>query len=378
MEIPLHHRPQERESLREGLEAGTSILMLAPRRVGKTWLMGKIEEDMAEHGWLCISIDLQGKTKEEEFLRELCQRIEESQGLKTRSVNQLKQRFSQAMASVGEGNLADAVGKIDHREFLETLIESLNGGDKPALILIDELALFIQALIKRDADQAKSLLYHLRKQIHAYPNVRWFLTGSVGLDAIARQHGMEGGILGIDPVPLEPFTVAEAESFVEELFGRMPEKRCFTFTDGAFDHLTGEVGWLSPYHIDQVVKLIRPEGNPRKASVEAVEAAFCRILEPSRRLHFSPWVEHIKKNYPAAETQLMAGILDILCETTKGETEATILTKLQKPLGKAPGGRPFKDALIALKSDAYVTRVGESWRFRSGLLRRFWLEYHRS
>lgn len=374
----LHRRPKERAKLKEMLLSGASILMLAPRRVGKTWLMSRIEEDMTASGWLCISIDLEGMQREDQFLRELCQHIEESKGVKERSLLQLKQRFRQATSSMSDGNLADAVGKIDHREFLETLIESLNAGDQPTLVLIDELALFVQVLSEQDVEQAKSLLYHLRKLMQRYKQVRWFLTGSVGLDAIARHHGMEGSILGVDPFPLDPFTPEEAASFLEELFDRMPEERRFAFETGAFDHLVAEIGWLSPYHIEQVVKLIVPEGDPPKASIDAIEAAFDKILDPHRRIHFSPWVEHIEKNFADEETQRLAAVLDILCEKPEGETEKTIIKGLEELLGYAPSRRQFKDALIALGNDAYLLRDGEHWRFRSGLLRRFWLEYCQS
>ncbi len=378
MALLIHERPQEREDLRAELLQGSSFLVLAPRRVGKTWLMKRLAEDMTEEGWLCITIDLQGKTEEEQFLRELCQKIEETKSLKARVVGQIGQRFRQAAAGWEDGNLADVVGEIDHREFLDALVKSLNEEDRPTLILIDELALFIQALVAQNVDQAKSLLYHLRKLMQAYPNVRWFLTGSVGLDAISRQHGIEGGLLGIELFPLEPFTREEAESFIEEMNAQRRVRKPFSFANGAFDYLIDELGWLSPYYIEHVVKLIRPDGDPPTASRETVESGFARILHPSCRTHFAGWDEHIDKNYPRDEAERMSAIVDMLCDDMAGETETTIMTRLEQMLGQGPSARQLKNALIGLESDAYIHRDGERWRFRSGLLRRFWLEYCQS
>ena len=42
----MFQRPEERRQLRHHLANGASILMLAPRRVGKTWLMHKLVDDM--------------------------------------------------------------------------------------------------------------------------------------------------------------------------------------------------------------------------------------------------------------------------------------------------------------------------------------------
>jgi len=44
------HRDVEIDEIRRLLTAGTSIQMLAPRRVGKTWLMREIEKDLRSRG----------------------------------------------------------------------------------------------------------------------------------------------------------------------------------------------------------------------------------------------------------------------------------------------------------------------------------------
>lgn len=370
-----HQRPEERKALKAEFMRRASVLLLAPRRVGKTWLMGAVKGDMAEAGWLCISIDLQGKDSEEEFLRELCGKVEVTRGLRDRAMAHLESRFKQVLSGASVGNLGDVVGKIDHRELLEALVKLLNDQGQPSLILIDELALFFQSLAKRDPQRAQSLLYHLRGLREAYGNVRWFLTGSVGLDAVSRRHGLEGAILGLEPMPLEPFTAEEANSFVDEVFLRVPALTRFRFAPGALEHFIEELGWLSPYHIEQLLKLIKPVGTPPIAEIEQVDAALGEILSPMRRLHFSPWEEHVKKNFEPNESQLMCRILDILCDHTDGEMEVSILTNIIPGGSTLPTRRQVKNALTALEVDAYLTRDGDRWKFRSGLLRRYWKEY---
>ncbi|MGD0722582.1 MAG: hypothetical protein ABR970_16215, partial [Roseiarcus sp.] len=60
-----HHRIAERGDLARRLAQGRSIQMPAPRRIGKTWLVGRLAEDLRAEGWLCVSIDVQGKRTEQ-------------------------------------------------------------------------------------------------------------------------------------------------------------------------------------------------------------------------------------------------------------------------------------------------------------------------
>ena len=375
MSIRKHQRPNERAALKAEFMRHASVILLAPRRVGKSWLMKRLGEDMAAEGWLCISVDLEGKAREEDFLRELCSKLEETRGLRDRALAHMTGRFRRILSGATDGNLADAIGKVDHREFLDALVKLLDAEERPTLILIDELALFVQALLRDNPEQAHSLLYHLRKLRQEYRNVRWFLTGSIGLDSVSRRHGLEGALLGLETWALEPFTPDEARSFIDEVFERVPALTRFQFNEGAFEHLVDEVGWLSPYHIEQVLQLVRPEGEPPSADVVRIEAALDSLLKPHRRLHFSTWEDHVRKNFESKQSQLMWHILDILCENSSGEGEMAILTRLNGGDVQSATRRAIKDALIALEVDAYLVRVSDRWMFRSGLLRRYWMEY---
>jgi hypothetical protein len=341
--------------------------------------MDAVKADMESAGWLCIHLDVEGMQDEESFLRGLCLEIEKSQDLKTRAFAHITQRFRQLTRAVENGNLAQAVGMINHREFLETLVEALNNEQKKTLILIDEIALFILELAKSDPDGARSLLYHLRKLQQGYHNVTWFLTGSVGLDAVGRRHDMYGAVLGYDVFPLEPFTVEAARSYVEELCAQKLVSQPFDFGDGAFESLVRELGWLSPYHLNQIAKLIEPsvpattQGGRPVATIEDIERAFSKILQPFNRLHFTAWEEHIKKNFPDDAPHMLA-ILNLACANSNGEIEATYLAHVSKS-DPALASRQLKNLLISLANDAYLVNDGQRWRFRSGLLRRYWLEY---
>ena len=375
-----HERREERANLRQRLLSKASILMLAPRRIGKTWLLRRIEEDMAAEGWLCIHVDVEGKRSEDEFLLELCNAIEKKHGLGKRLFAHVQQRFRQLTLGTATGSLHEIVGKIDPRTFLEALVESLEAEPARTLILVDEIALFILELVRRDPAAASALLYHLRKLQQSYPKVQWFLTGSVGLDVVTQRHGMTGALLDYDSFALDPFTPSAARSYVEELCATKVVPEPFALSDAAFDQLVQELGWLSPYYLRQIALLIRPSGTASPltalpvATREDVARAAQQLLSPQRRMHFAAWREHIVKNFEPAETELLWSILDILSETPAGELEETLLTRLEQK-GQKAGVTDLRDALNNLGNDGYLVGEERRWRFQSALLRRFWQEF---
>ncbi len=364
----LHHRLNERAKLVSLLLSGKSVLMLAPRRIGKTWLMDRVKEDLERTGARAIKVEVAGLSTEQEFLVELCKAIENAQELRERVTAQVLQRLKQLSGNIESGSLTQAAGRLGPRQFLETLVQELNKGESKTVLLIDEFALFVQEFAKSDSDAARRLLYLIRKLWQGCGNVVWFLTGSIGLDEIGRRYDMSGALLGIEPVPLEPFSADEALSFFEEL----QEQKIvppFSFADGAFGYFVNELGWLSPYHIEHVLK--RVDVSNGAASVEQIEAAFKRILSPGQRLHFAAWVEHIEKNFLPDDARAMRVILGIAAQHADGEIEATYLVRLGPGLER----RKLLNHLTALANDAYLIENDGRWRFRSGLLRRYWIKY---
>lgn len=377
MQSPIHHRWLERADIKARLMAGASLLMLAPRRIGKTWLMGKVEADMTAAGWRCIRIDVEGRDSEEAFLRELCAKIEEQQQLKKRLWSHVAQRLKQASAEgLGDG-LLQSIGRVNHHEFLETLVDALNREQGKTLILVDEIALLVLELAKKDPNATRNLLYHLRKLQQAYPNVVWYFTGSIGLDVIARRFEMSGALLGVDIVPLEPFSAAEAGSYLDELAHKGIILHPFSWTPETLDALVTELGWLSPYYLRQLAQVLRangPEiGGRPSATPEDIETAFETLLAPRQRGYFAAWEEHVVKNFVSADSVNLHLILDLLCDHPDGEKEATIAAALNA-VGVIGQGK-LREHLRDLQSDGYLIKKADRWAFRSGLLRRFWREY---
>ena len=238
--------------------------------------------------------------------------------------------------------------------------------------------------MRKDEAAAQKFLYGLRALAQRYPNVRWVFTGSIGLDTIARRGGIGGALNHLHVFPLEPFSPEAARSFLDDLSISGQLQRPFALDAAGFAHFARELGWLSPYylaHIAQQVRASGPAGPDGRglASLPDVDAAFAAMLAPALRTHFVHWEEHLDKNFPHEEATSLRLVLDACAGRADGELIETLLARFGAPPVRL-SRRALHDLLSVLVTDGYLTETAEGdrsrFRFRSGLLRRYWLRYH--
>jgi hypothetical protein len=375
----MHERRAERAELQRMLLNGASVQMFAPRRIGKTWLMRKLEKDLRRAGWTVVFVDVEGMRTQDEVLRELCKKLERAGDAANRALTHLGQRLKQLMQDGWQGNPLHAIGKIDFASFSEALIAALDEKGGRSVIMVDELALFLADQIAKDADAARAFLYQLRRLRQEHQNVRWLMTGSIGLDVVARRAGLLGALVDLKSFILEPFDGPAARSFVEGLCDAGEVPKPFAFAAGAFEYLLAELGWSAPFYLTTVADRVQPTGVTTgklpSATPADIERAFVDLMRPEYRTMFSPFEEHIEKNFPPAETRRLKALLAAACQAARGETAATLLASLA---GAEPeiGAQALNDSLTALANAGLLMIEEERWRFRSGLVRRYWLRYH--
>lgn len=375
----MHHRIQERDLLKRKLEAGVSIHMPAPRRIGKTWTIKRLADDLRQAGWQAVEVDVEGMGTVQEFARDLCKRIEAQISIKERFKTHLTQRLKNLVNDNWGSNPLDALGRVEPVDFTETLVSALHESDGRAAIIIDEVAYFFLRLAEHDAIAAKDFAYRLRALQQRYTNVRWVLTGSIGLDTIARRYGLEGAFVDFDTFVLKPFTPDEARSYMRDPVVQQQFKHVFDASDEDFGALFADLGWLAPYYVRLVANEVVPSipgtgGALPQATRADFDDALRRVLEPSRRSAFAVWREHVDKNLPVADRAIAKRVLGALSMAPEGETEETLLAGVQETQGGVTR-RQIRDILGILGNDGLLEAERERYRFRSGLVRRYWQEY---
>lgn len=378
----MHNRKQERDALKRRLEAGVSINMLAPRRIGKTWTINRLASDLRESGWQVIEMDVEGMGTASEFAQDLCRRLEAESSIKDVVTSHIRQRLNNLIGGKFGERLTDALGKIDPIEFAGVLIASIDDPKQKTAIIIDEIAYFFLAFATENQKEAHAFAYKLRALQQRHRNVRWVLTGSIGLDIVASQYQLEGAFVDFVKFKLEPFTSDQARSFLRDPLIQNQFTSIFDASDADLDWMFEELGWLAPYYLILVANEVRPSagGNDQQRAIATrtdFEAAFRRLLEPDRKSDFAVWHEHLKKNFPDAVRAIAEEILSVLSITAEGETADTLLAKIAQLQGSATNSQ-IKAVINSLVNDQLVAKSGDRYTFRSGLVRRYWQEYRAS
>lgn len=370
----MHGRKSERDTLKRKLKAGQNIHMPAPRRIGKTWTINRLAEDMRKEGWLIVEVDVQGMSTTQKFARRLCQKIQGQLPKASGLHATFKNRLDALIGGNWGDNPINAIGKVDPVAFLDALLDALEKEDRQSAIFVDEIAYFVLGFAEQNKDDAKDFFYELRNLQANYSKVRWLFTGSIGLNVVAERFGLGGAFVDLDTFILEPFNATEARSFLRDTATQNAFNHPFVASDEDLEILFDELGWLAPYYLKLVGNEVRPSGAALDGTLTAtrddLQAAMQKLLEPTRKSEFAVWREHIDKNLPKTDRNLARRVLGHLSASTDGEVASTLQSALVPETPKA-----VRDILDILQSDGLVECAEGRYRFRSGLIRRYWQQY---
>ena len=173
---------------------------------------------------------------------------------------------------------------------------------------------------------------------------------------------------------LDPFNADQAKSFIRDSSTQQAFNHAFIASDEDLDHMFVELGWLSPFYLKLLGNEVIPSGKPVDGILTAMRAdlmeTFEKLLRPSRKIEFSIWSDHINKNLAKSNKKLARDILDRMSQKVEGEGLDAVHTAMVPAKRKA-----VRDILNILKDDGMLECVQERYRFRSGLVRRYWQEY---
>ncbi len=166
------------EQMIERLEY-TSIQMFAPRRLGKSWVL-KLLEVKAPSSVMAVYMDLEGSHSTYEFVENVAT-----------AFNFAGKRLGAAVGKILEdfsiGHLKAVGHKFPWKEHLDGIFQKLDSQKKPVWLLMDEFPLFLMNLANNEeAKTATKILDYFRYVRQNYKNIRFVLTGSIGLHWVVK------------------------------------------------------------------------------------------------------------------------------------------------------------------------------------------------
>jgi hypothetical protein len=352
----------------------SNLLLLAPRRVGKSSLLNRMRADGPAKGYKTLYLSVPDAEDELDFIKRLIRAFRDTDWAPGSWIAAIKNKLPEDLEVVLKTSLVELKAKnFDWRRPAEELETLLKGADSETLLMIDELPLLIGSIVHQDpsGNRAERFLLWLKRLREQY-RPRWFFAGSIGLDSVARKLKLSGTIHDLQLIELGEFSVEKASAY---LMAR-GEFHHWRLTPETIQAILHAVEWPIPFHLNLVFEELRAvvgEGHGAPTPT-LVEIALKRMLA-NGRTYFDHWDERLKKMLDARFPKYCEIILGLACRQRDGVKIATIELRLSQEVGAdAERAEILRQLLDLLISDGYLVRRQDVVHFRSALLRRYWRE----
>lgn len=379
----LDHNFFGRDAELEDLQAITErehVLLLAPRRVGKTSLLHALAKRV-DHDGAAIGVyaSVAAATSETQFVQTILNAI-----YATKRGRKLKRGFVSRALGLGRGvksvKVAGSGVDLETRtpswqEDADRAFAAIVKSEIPLLILIDELPVLVLALAKADPSGARVRAFlqwfrNLRQQIAGGPKLRFVLAGSIGIDNVTRRHQLTETINDLRLWPLGPFQPAAAHEFLGQLAASYeielgPELRTA---------VCSVAEWLIPYHLQVIFSELREHTEATQPTMAILDATIETLLD--RRTYFSHWHERLHDALGEPSASIARALLSISAQDPTGATPDAMNQSIAAIVpDPAERTKAFKWIVDVLSNDGYLVLQDGRRRFRSGLLRRYWMRH---
>lgn len=356
-----------------------NVLLLGPRRVGKSSMLRFLKRTAKDHGLTAIEISLGHLTSELQFIEIFAKAIGEhpegkliAKAIQGGAIGNFLESFKKINVA-GIGVERDSKAAADWTNLGEAFADALSKTpDTKWLFLIDEVSNLVQHLVETDPKRARVFLNWLR-DLRIGPKAvkqnRWFFTGSIGLPTITHRDSL-GDTINDLKSPFDhfgPYKLDVARSFLKEL----ATGENYPLPDEVIEKIVAKVGWLIPYHLQCVFSRMRDADEP--ATMEGVDRAVDRLLDATVASVFDFWEERIRKHLNTPDSKAAFRILEVVAKDPDGAAEETVTQALSHVVSNADEREKVRAYLVRLlAADGYIVHHKGRYRFLSPLLCEYW------
>lgn len=361
--------------------ADKDISMHGPRRLGKTFVLDRMVEQANAKGYLCLKVEIAGCTEAKHVFRRLCEEISNHRGVPKQTFIFIKQRVLQLTNPRTEPGSTwyQPLLNTDSESYLERLLKAMHDDKEHKwAVLIDELPIFLKALHDKGpagVQQARDFMNLFTRLRTAHPRVRWLVTGSIGIEPLARAGQYMGTMAKFTSYSLEPLTIEQAIDFVQDqaLQSALPNRQRVTAEEAVA--VVQAVGWRAAYYLDALARELPAGPATQPDAVKAhIDTALANLLKQHNAATFGTWEEHIRKHQTPAQQTLSVAVLNAVANHADGLSLDALLAALRN-------ANQDKDALRQhlrlLSAEGFLHQEppeddSAPYQFRIPLLRLWW------
>lgn len=328
------------------------VLLLAPRRVGKTSLLYRLRDTAGDRNDRAVSVTVSSARDEEDVVQRLLQAIIAIDGT--------------VEGRVRERCPATTATRWDHLG--AALAEALDRTGPRWLLLIDELPVFVSHLLSdHGVHRTRRFLDWLRELRQTWSQTRWVLAGSIGLDTVAELHHLTSTINDLRLLHLGAFSEDVAHAYLVAV----GEEIDLPMDEPVRRHLLERIGWPIPYFLNLLLVGLQDLAKKGIApSPQAVDQAYERLVAREHAAYFGHWRQRLYEQLDHGRARHAHALLDAVAKDPHGASHDVLTLVHPSRHDRADGELRF--LLNLLHSDGYVVEFDGRFRFRSPLLRDHW------
>ncbi len=359
-------REKEIKEILHKINSHQHILLVAPRRVGKTSLMHYLLDNPEDN--IVLYIDTESANSENEFWKKLFNKLMDEEFTNTlqNRVKNLGNKLKTLTISeiTTKGIKFGESEEIEYIEAFKEIIKNLDI-DKNLVIMIDEFAQTIENIIKYESVQsAKSLLTHhreLRQDRSLSEKITLIYAGSIGLESVASKLESISAINDLAVIKVPPLTQDDAKNFVETL----AKANNINIDEQSIIYMLKQIEWLIPFYIQLVMDELRKLDVP--ITNQIIDNTFKSLLD--NKNYFEHWHTRLK-SFDDNEYKFAKEVLNFVSENNI-ITSSEILNIATKYILSEDIA---KDVRKSLEYDGYINNNDniKEFRFNSPILKMWW------
>ena len=352
--------------------------------MGKTSLMREAARLLKDQ-YICLYVDLQEAFNAPDTIARLGVATYQHKSLR----GKVADMFSNVLASIAKTvdkvsifdvgiHLRSGLNDGNWSEKGDELLAILAGGEKPVLLMFDEIPIMVNRMLKgqdyiitperrRDVDEFMSWLR--RNSIEHQGKIRMVLSGSIGFEPVLHQAGLSATLNTFHPFELRPWERAVAVGCLQSLSDEYGIK----FADGAEDEMIEMLGCCIPDHVEMFFSHVRDRccRNDRQEFLKREVAEVYReeMLGTRGHAELTHYEERLKM---VLGLELFPLALEMLSEAAiTGCLSREALEALQSdfPFQHCTCAEAETEILRVLEHDGYLRATSRGYVFVSHLVR---------
>ncbi|MFC2155021.1 hypothetical protein ACFLRB_00825 [Acidobacteriota bacterium] len=374
------NREKEIDSIWNALH-NQSVVLISERRVGKTSLLRKMEENPKD-GWHPILYLVESKEHPVEFIEGLYEELIK-RGLMKEKFNRLKKFYTKYVGGQTFGSWKVPKIMENWKPLLESIIEDIVHSGEKVLLMFDELPLMLAKFIKSEKIGPLGTmgfldtLRELRSKYETSKKISFIFCGSIGIQLVIKDlkknHGYNSDpINNMKIISVTGMTEAGATELCHKLSDGEP--LLFSGKNEILDYICRETNRL-PFYIQHVFSYFYESAVGKIIKKEIIDEAIDFLVnDPKDEGFVRHYEDRIKTYYDENSKKIALLILDNASNKDDFWEEDDIINIIKSHL--EVDGEAVKETLTLLWSDHYLIRElknsRRAFKFQYTILQKWW------